>query len=346
MTGTVVVQGAAGPVGRRVCERLVADPRVRRVLAIVADGETAPPGTEPVRPPATAAEAKELTEGADALLLLGGGGTGADDLDGTGRVSVDLDEARRLLEGAASSAVPHVVVLSSALVYGAWPTNPVPLTEDAPMRPDPALPLAVDLARLERLAAEWEAAHPGSTVARLRPVIAVAADRAGWLARSPWSGAGVRARGADAPVQFVHLDDLADAVDLARRVRWSGPANVAPQGWLTVEELRALRGPAPRVRLPEPLVRRWLSRRRRDGSAVVTATVHPWVVAADRLRAAGWTPAYSCEEAFVAADRSGPWRAMSPRVRQELSLAALAVVAMATAAGVTAVVRGRCRSRR
>src|SRR4051794_14153036 len=30
-----------------------------------------------------------------------------------------------------------VVYVSSAMVYGAWPNNPVPLTEDAPMRPNP-----------------------------------------------------------------------------------------------------------------------------------------------------------------------------------------------------------------
>jgi nucleoside-diphosphate-sugar epimerase len=349
MPQTIVVQGAAGPVGRRVCERLLDDPTVRRVVAIVSEGELAPPGTEPAAPPTTPADAKDLLEGASALILLGSSGTGGADLDGTGRVTVDLEEARLLLEGAASASVPHVVVLSSALVYGAWPTNPVPLTEEAPARPNPDLPFAVALARLERLAVDWAAAHPGTTVARLRPVVAVAADRSGWLARSPWDGTGIRARGAEAPVQFVHLDDLAAAVDLARRVRWDGPANVAPEGWLTPDALRALRGPAPRLRLPTPLVRRWWARRRPGGarpSGVLAATAHPWVVASDRLRAAGWRPAYSCEEAFVAADRSGPWRSLSPRARQELSLAVAGILALAVLGGVIVGLRRRIRSRR
>ena len=30
----------------------------------------------------------------------------------------------------------HFVIVSSALVYGAWANNPVPLTEDAVLRPD------------------------------------------------------------------------------------------------------------------------------------------------------------------------------------------------------------------
>ena len=41
--------------------------------------------------------------------------------------------------GAALAACPHlhhVVLVSSAMVYGAWANNPVPLTEDAALRPD------------------------------------------------------------------------------------------------------------------------------------------------------------------------------------------------------------------
>jgi nucleoside-diphosphate-sugar epimerase len=44
-----------------------------------------------------------------------------------------------VLDAASAAGVTHVVVLSTAMVYGAWGNNPVPLTEDAPLRPDPSL---------------------------------------------------------------------------------------------------------------------------------------------------------------------------------------------------------------
>lgn len=337
----VVMTGAGGPVGRRVAQLLLRDPGVGRVVAAVAADEVPPVDTEPTPLPADADQAKRLLEGVDALVLLGSPAPGsADDLDGSGRTGVDLASARRLLE--AASAVRTVVVLSSALVYGAWPNNPVPLTEDTALRPDPDLPYAVGLGQLEAMANEWRAGHPRATVAVLRPAIAVARDRAEWLSRSPWHGTGMRVRRAEAPLQFVHLDDVAGAVDLARRRRLDGAYNVAPDGWLTPDALAALAGPAPLNGLPpaltEPLLT-WRSRAVAPTAAAAAAVDHSWVVANDRLRAEGWDPTHTNEEAFVAADEVGAWRGMNPRTRQELSLAAVGAVAVAVVTGVVVLIR-------
>src|SRR5207237_463839 len=42
----------------------------------------------------------------------------------------------------AGADVTTAVCVSSAMVYGAWPDNPVPLTEDAPVRPNPGFDVA------------------------------------------------------------------------------------------------------------------------------------------------------------------------------------------------------------
>ena len=100
---------------------------------------------------------------------------------------------------------------------------------------------------------------------------------------------------------------------------------MAPEGWIAGEALRALAG-GPRVRLP--------GRARRAGRVVAVPgrhvadaagpaavdDVHPWVVAADRLRALGWSATHTNEEAFVAGHRPSPWATVSPRRRQELAL--------------------------
>jgi hypothetical protein len=71
---------------------------------------------------------------------------------------------------------------------------------------------------------------------------------------------------------------------------------------------------------------------------------HPWVVANDRLRAAGWAPQSTNEEAYVSTHAGAPWSRISPRRRQDLILggAAAAVLAVPTAA-VAALRRSRRR---
>ena len=67
--------------------------------------------------------------------------------------------------------------------------------------------------------------------------------------------------------------------------------------------------------------------------------LHPWVVAADRLRAEGWTPAVSNEEACVEAHEAGPWATLSPRRRQEIALGVAGVGLVGIVVGAVVVIR-------
>ncbi|MCU1377986.1 MAG: hypothetical protein JWN29_969 [Acidimicrobiales bacterium] len=346
----IVLTGAAGSLGRRVAARLAADPGVARVLAV----DLVEPRALPSRTTFSAADLatsdlKPLLEGADTVVHLAfAAGPELDD-DGTARANVE--GTRRLLDAAGAVGVDHVVLVSSATVYGAWAANPVPLTEEAPVRPNPGAGYPVQKAEIERLGAEWAISHPGATVTVLRPAVAVADGERSWLARSLGLTAGVRAGSDDPPLQLLHLDDLADAVELARRERLDGPFNVAPDGWLSGEQARALAGTPPRVRLPEKAVTaaagflwRWKVGRMPPG--LVPYTMHSWVVANDRLKAAGWAPSHSNEETYVEATDGTPWSQLSPKRRQELALGGAAVAVVGAAVGAFAVVRRlRRRSR-
>ena len=124
----------------------------------------------------------------------------------------------------------------------------------------------------------------------------------------------------DPPGQFVHLDDIAAAVAAVVRGGFDGVANVAPDGWIAGDQLRALAG-GPRLRLPRRLAERITSWRWRAGLSptppgLLPWTVHPWVVASDPLRALGWEATHTNEEAFVAGHKPMPWATVSPRRRQ------------------------------
>jgi nucleoside-diphosphate-sugar epimerase len=337
----VVLTGSEGPLGVRVGDRLALDPAVDAVVRLRAD-ELEWAHSDP-------GALKARLEGATALVHLGRSDAVAE-TDGTGTAGVDIVGSRALLDAAGSVGIRSVVVLSSATVYGAWPNNPVPLTEDAALRPHPALAYATHKAEVERLTMEWKDGHPDVKVAVLRPVIAVAEDTTDWLANSLWAGSPFSPGDGDTPVQFVHLDDLADAVDLARRDQLDGPFNVAPDGWMRSDELSKLAGRGPRVRLPDRVSHRLAQWRWKLGltstpPGVVAYRVNPWVVANDRLKAAGWVPDHTNEEAYVLGDRPSGWASVSPRRRQELVLGGLGVVVAGAVAGGALLVRRRLRRR-
>ena len=130
--------------------------------------------------------------------------------------------------------------ISSATVYGAWPNNPVPLTEDAALRPNPHFSPAVQGAEVERLLAEWRADHPDVTITTLRsaPVVGPGAERL--PARSSSVGRRCASVARPMPVQVVHVDDLASALALVATRDLPGVFNVAADGWLDAAEARDL----------------------------------------------------------------------------------------------------------
>jgi nucleoside-diphosphate-sugar epimerase len=349
--GVVVVTGAAGALGRRVCTLAAADPTVTRVVAIDRHPvRLVPTSVATVLADLATADLKPLLEGADVLVHLaqGDGPERGAPPDAAAAPTGDARMAHRVLDAAASVGVGHAVLLSSATAYGAWANNPVPLTEDAALRPNPGVAFASEKAEVERAALEWREDHPGATVAVLRPTVVLAPEGNGWLARALRRADALPVSAEDPPAQFLDVDDLAAAVDLARRARLDGPRNVAPDGWIDGDTARALAGGGPRVRLPERLALRLAAWRWRSGlgdtpPALVPYAVHPWVVANDRLRADGWAPASSNEEAYVTHHRASPWATVSPRRRQELALAGSGLALVGVAVGAVALVRRRRR---
>lgn len=247
-----------------------------------------------------------------------------------------------------SADVRHVVLVSSAMVYGAWENNPVPLTEDALLRPDVEFVFARQLGAAEQLVDEWRRELPGRTATVLRPAIGMAADDTSRLAAALAAGMGQRFGTADPPAQFLHLDDLAAAVLLAVEQQLDGVYNVAPDGWIAGERVRALAGAVPRLKLPDRVSEvvnnlRWRFQRGPIPPGLRSYTRSPWLIANDRLKAAGWQPNVTNEQAFVEGTEGKWWTMVSPKRRQEITLGGTVV---ATIVGLLFAVRAIRRARR
>ncbi|MDQ1518234.1 MAG: hypothetical protein QOE80_4064 [Actinomycetota bacterium] len=340
--GTVLITGVSGFLGQAVLRRLAGSPTVGRVVGL----DVREPGFRPRElqfhlVDVAGSDLRPLFEGADVLVHLAGVHDAIPDEELMARVNVG--GTRRVLEAAASAGVSKVVLVSSAAVYGAWPNNPVPLTEDAPLRPNPGFPLGVHKAELERLLAEWSLARPAVTTTVLRPAFVLGARADHAIARLIRARVPLAVGGSTAPVQFVHEDDATEAIALAVERDLPGVYNVAADGWLSREELRALLGRKVQPSIGPELMERALRRLFRAGLVDVPPSempylLHPWVVAVDRLRAEGWTPQYTNEETVLAC--------LSGRQPGSAWKAAAAATAGAGAATAGLVVAGLVRRRR
>jgi nucleoside-diphosphate-sugar epimerase len=244
----------------------------------------------------------------------------------------------------------HLVLVSSAMVYGAWANNPVPITEEAVLRPDVEFVYARQLGAVEQLADEWRLAEPGRTVTVLRPAVAMAADGTSGLAAALAAGMGQRFGEDDPPAQFLHIDDLASAVLVAVEQQLDGVYNVAPDGWVAGERVRALAGAVPRLKLPERLTEvignlRWRFERGPIPPGLRSYTRWSWLVANDRLKAEGWAPTVTNEQAYVEGTEAKWWTMVSPKRRQEIALGGLGALLVAIGLVVWRVVRRAQRRR-
>ena len=219
----------------------------------------------------------------------------------------------------------QVVFVSSAMVYGANANNPFPLTEETILRPDNEFVFARQLASAEELVEQWRRSRSGRRTCVLRPAIALAGDGNSRLAGALVSGLGKRFAEDDPPSQFVHLDDLASAIVTAVRQRLDGVYNVAPDGWIAGERVRALSGERPRLPLPERVSEvlgsvRWRFQRGPIPPGLRSYTHDAWVVSNGRLVDQGWAPTVTNEQTYVEGTEARWWTMVSPKRRQELAL--------------------------
>lgn len=310
MERSVAVTGVSGFIGQRLLARLDASPHVSRIVGL------------DVRDPAR--RARKLTfhridilnadlvphlQNVDVIVHLAAiVGPIPDEALMT---RVNCDGTRRVLDAAARAGVNQVVRLSSASVYGAWENNPVPLTEDAVLRPNPGFLPAILDAECERVLAEWSSAREGRLATRLRVAPVVGAGSTSVLAAAATGHPPVLLKAPHAPVQVVHVDDVANALLVAVEQSLGGVYNVAPDGWLAAEDADALHPRRHLPGLPNEAAERVLQMMWGSGlgdapPAVVPYLAHPWVVANDRMKDAGWTPSHSNEEAILLASPEPP----------------------------------------
>jgi UDP-glucose 4-epimerase len=217
---------------------------------------------------------------------------------------VDVGGTQNVLEAATAAAVGQMLVTSSTTAYGAFADNPVPLTEDDPVRGAPDFSYARDKAESDRLCQLWALEHPERTMTIVRPCIVFGPQVDNYIVRL-WLKNPFRADFGlpDPPLQFVHVDDVADALILLLEGRHAGAYNVAADGYITLGEASDAIGLRAR-RVPYKLYKRavgalWKARLSEAPPGQLEFAIHPWVASNRKLKdTTGWAPRWSSREVF------------------------------------------------
>lgn len=302
---TIGITGASGYIGTRLCELFGADPEVERVVGL------------DLRPPVKGLPKLEfrscdVSRPFDTAL---GGVDVAVHLawvlnpikDAERMTAVNLGGTRHFLRACERGGVRRVVAASSATAYGAWPDNPVPLTEAWPVRPDQPYQYAREKAVMEGMLQVWSRFHPEVEVLVARPSIVVGPNVDNFISRLLLKPVVPMVRDEDPPLQAVHEEDCARALFALARRAPPGTYNVGGDGALPTSAVVARFG-GRRVEVPEAALHAlawagWRFNVRRIVEAppdLLPFVRWPWVVDNRRLKEAagfeyGWDTAGALE---------------------------------------------------
>jgi UDP-glucose 4-epimerase len=308
----VLVTGSGGHLARAVLPRLLADPRVERVIGVdwVPSGLTHPRLAEhalDMRSPRLG----ELAAGCDALVHLAfvvvPGVLGRRWRDRALMRAINVDGSRHVFQVARDRGVGTLVHLSSVAAYGTRPHGPQALTEAAQRRPDPAFGYALDKAEVEDLLDRFEAHAPGPRLVRLRPHAIVGPNALPLIRSLLRLPLYLRLPDPQPLYQCVHEDDVAHAVLLALHGRAGGAFNLAAE---PAASLRTLQRRRHRISVALPLALARASSRllwRFTGAGGepgwLESMRHPLVVDCARTREVlGWRPRHDLWSALASLD--------------------------------------------
>ncbi|WP_046470337.1 NAD-dependent epimerase/dehydratase family protein [Allosalinactinospora lopnorensis] len=262
----------------------------------------------------------------------------------------NIRAAQTVLTAAAAERVPRVILLTSTMVYGAAPDNPVPMPEDAPVSPESGTGLIGDFAEIEDLAHLARRAHPGLSVTVVRPAPLVGPGLDTLLTRHFAAPRLLAVKGREQTWQFCHVDDLVSALEflIVNEVDGKdGALAVGCDGSLSqaeAEEIAQLRS----FEVPANVAFNATQRLHRVGITPASASelkflVYPCVVDCATLREAGWRPEYGNAESLRALleARAGKHALVGRNLgRKEATITVASAAGAAVAAvGTTAAIR-------
>ncbi|HZR50660.1 MAG TPA: NAD-dependent epimerase/dehydratase family protein [Streptosporangiaceae bacterium] len=344
----VAVTGATRGIGPALTRALAESSQVKKVIAIDderGDSNGVTWRVADVRDPALAGRLTgvDVVVHADTDLTPGS--------DARRRRAFNVRGAQTVLTAAAAGRVGRVVLVTSAMVYGARPENPVPLAENAPLAALADSSVAGDMLEIEQLALRSPRTNPGMAVTVVRPAALVGGGIDTLVTRHFEAPRLLTVKGCAPRWQFCHVDDLVSALEFTVARGLDGELAVGCDGWLEQDEVERLSG-LKSIELPARLTFGTAQRLHQMGVTPAPAmdlryVTYPWVVECAVLREHGWRPRFGNAEALevLLGQRGGKHAVAGRRIARKEATITVAGATVA-AIGTAAIVRRARRHRR
>jgi UDP-glucose 4-epimerase len=173
--------------------------------------------------------------------------------DCTGAHRIAIEGSRNFLEACQQASVECLLYLSSHLVYGPHSDNPIPITEESPLRPIRSFPYSWDKAEVDRMFQDFMKRSPDTCSIIVRTCAVTGPKGGGAGLTNLFTPVMIRPMGYDPPWQFVHEDDLTELISTLLSQKQKGIFNSAGDGFLRYREIIAAIG-KPSVALPASLL--------------------------------------------------------------------------------------------
>ena len=152
------------------------------------------------------------------------------------RYNANVLGTQKLLDLSHKYGITNVIVLSTYHVYGASPYNPALIEETAPLKAAELTMDLVDSVELENLANIYLWRYPDLNITILRPCNIVGPGVRNTISSLLSSDYAPVLMGFSPIMQFIHIDDMADAVSLAHKECKKGVYNVATNDWIAYQD--------------------------------------------------------------------------------------------------------------
>jgi UDP-glucose 4-epimerase len=224
------------------------------------------------------------------------------------RHEVNVLGTKLLLEYCVAHGVKRVVVLSSGYVYGALPDNPYYVDEEYPLNVSRTYPEVRDLAEVDTLCSAFLWRHPEIATSILRPVSILGPHVSSSMAQYLRQRYVPTIMGFDPMMQFIHEEDVAEAVALALQTGTHGVFNVVGAGAVPLSVAVGQTGGVA-LPIPEPLARLVFRQLFNLGlypvpPGAIDFVKYPCTLDGRRFRTAtGFAPHHSLEDTFASVRR-------------------------------------------
>lgn len=152
------------------------------------------------------------------------------DADPGERYDVNVRGTKQLLDHCVNHGVQALVVVSSSYCYGAAPENPYYMDEDSPLAASRSYPEIRDLVEVDTLASAFLWRYPDIRTCVLRPVNVLGYYVHSMISRYLRQSRVPTVMGFDPMMQFLHEEDLSDAIALTLERELQGIFNIAGPG--------------------------------------------------------------------------------------------------------------------